>query len=185
MRKSSRSSRRLIVVDTETTGLEDQHVAVEISWELIGSGMRGTFVPPFTVEDVKAADPASLAINKFYERGLDTAPQDGLFVETTRLHEALKGNTMAGSNPSFDARMLSKLFLKAGLSPRPWFYRMCDLSAYAAGVLGTDPAELVGLRDVCGRLGVSPGDHTAEADVRATIECFGALGVLQAQRMRV
>jgi DNA polymerase-3 subunit epsilon len=178
-------ARRLVFVDTETTGLDDEHVAVEVSWELAGSGMKGTFVPPFTPADVSAAEPVSLSINKFYERGLDKAPQDIMFTDTKRLHDALVGNTMAGSNPAFDARMLSKLFLKAGLPPRPWFYRMCDLAAYAAGVLGTDPAELLGLRDVCVRLEVEPGDHSAECDVRAVRECFNKLGVLQARRMAV
>lgn len=172
------------MVDTETTGLEDCHVAVEVAWELPGIGRR-SFIPPFTPDDIKGADRAALHINRFYERGLDKAVQDVGFVETRKLHQALKGNTLAASNPSFDARMLSKLFAKAGLAIRPWFYRMCDISAYAAGVLGVDPAELEGLRDICLRLGVNPGDHSAINDVRAVSDCFSALGVLQARRLRV
>jgi DNA polymerase III epsilon subunit-like protein len=74
--------------------------------------------------------------------------------------------TLLGSNPRFDARMLEKVFRRINRKPEPCHYRLRDISAYAMGVLGLDYQP--GLAELCERLGVEPGDHSAEADVTAT-----------------
>jgi hypothetical protein len=74
--------------------------------------------------------------------------------------------TMLGSNPRFDARMLEKVFKRVRRTAEPCHYRLRDISAYAMGALGLDYQP--GLHELCERLGVEPGDHSAEADVTAT-----------------
>lgn len=88
--------------------------------------------------------------------------------------------TMLGSNPRIDALMLEKVFRRVGRAPDPMHHRLLDIAAYAMGVLGLDYAP--GLFDLCERLGVEPGDHSAEADVTATGICYRKLRAIVAER---
>lgn len=157
----------VIVVDCETTGLlPENHIAVEVAWWDLSTNERKCFIPRHSVEFVLShGDPVALEMNGYRERLLGQPMDNGenMVMLGARLHN----NTMAGSNPGFDAR-----FLKPFIG-EPWHHRMWDLSAYAAGVLGLN--YLPGLIDVCGRLDVPPPDHTAEGDVTATGLCFLAL----------
>lgn len=168
------AERHVVVVDLETSGLRPIDVAVEVAWWDLDSDHRGAFIPPHDVDWVlHHGDPQALEINDYFRRGLDREPQDRGYTETRRLHAALSGNTLAGSNPRFDAAMLYDLFFDDALDPEPWHYRLWDLSAYAAGVLGLN--ELPGLAKVCELLGIPGGDHTAEGDVTATGLCLRML----------
>lgn len=173
-----------IVVDVESTGLDPlRHIPIEVAWLNLETGASGHFIPPHTARDIRRAEPRALEINRYAQRIAGRKQDDG--AETLRLHQALTGSTLCGANPAFDAAMLSILFRRhrAGwwnrllrrstLDPAPWHYRLWDVSAYAAGVLGLDV--LPGLAWVCSKLNVEPGDHTAVEDVRATAECFRAL----------
>lgn len=88
--------------------------------------------------------------------------------------------TLLGSNPRFDARMLEKVFRKIGREIEPCHYRLLDIAAYAMGVLGLDYPP--GLAEICERLGVEPGDHSAEADVTATGVAYLKLAAMVADR---
>ena len=164
-------TRHLVVVDTETNGLDtDHHEPVEVAWWNLTTDVRGHFITAHDVQKVLwKADVKALQINRYIDRIADHVPPNAL-AQSYDLHDQLKGNTLAGSNPAFDAAMLRKL---RGLDTSPWHYRLFDLSAYAAGVLGLD--ELPGLATVCELLNIEPGDHTAEADVTATGLCIRAL----------
>lgn len=178
-------TRHLVVVDCETNGLNpDVHEAVEIAWWDLTTDERGCFVPKHDVSKVLAvAEVKALQINRYIDRIADTAHVDST-EQLRALHTALTGNTLGGSNPTFDAGMLRKFFAHGGRVGvlQPWHHRMWDLSAYAAGVLGLD--ELPGLARVCELLGIEPGDHTAEADVTATGLCFRALDALATKENR-
>lgn len=166
--------RRLICVDVETTGLRPRDVCVEISWHDLTYDVGATFVPAHDIAWVlEHGQPDALELNGYRKRLLDAQQDRG--VKVAELHHALRGQVLAGANPSFDAAHLSRLFDSYGLHAEPWHHRKLDLSAYAAGVLGLHPAELPGLAGVCELLGVTPGDHTAEADVRATVLALRAL----------
>lgn len=187
--------RQIIVVDVETTGLDPtRHSTIEVSYWNLSNDERDTFIPPHDVSTVLGrADVEALRVNRYIDR-IAGEPQDTDYVDLSILHSqftdwdeddvsedgqaAETHHVLAGSNPAFDAAFLAVLFgnLHDGTAePRPWHHRMLDLSAYAAGVLGLDVAELPGLRAVCELLGVEPGDHTAEGDVTATGRCFRAL----------
>ena len=164
------SGRHLIVVDTETTGLDPaRHVPVEVAAINVTTGEELYFVPAVTREQLAAADPRAMQINRYYERGLFV----GAASDWDRLFTMLQGNTLAGANPRFDAAMLIAGCPDAAES---WHFRLADLSAYTAGALGLDPMDLPGLDRCCDLLGVTnEAPHTAMGDARATAACFQAL----------
>ena len=165
-------SRAIIVVDTETTGLDPrQHDLCEVGWVTLAGLGAGHFIPPHTT---RGADPTALRINRYFER-LHAYPVDLDYSATTTLHIALRGNVLAGCNPRFDAAFLTGLFLEAGLAPEPWHHHFLDLSVYAAAVLGIEPEQLPSLRAVAEALDLSPNDdvaHTAYGDAQLTATCI-------------
>lgn len=169
------SRRRIIVVDTETDGLDPWwNRPVEVAW-LAWRGLgSGVFVPPHTIDDTYS-DPVALRINRYHDR-LAGAEQDVGYVHTRHLHTRLSGAVLAGANVRFDAAMLSHLFRAADLPPEPWHHRLLDIEAYAAGRLGIPPWRLPGLRDLVARLGVQhEPTHGAWNDVRAAALVLDAL----------
>ncbi|BBG01591.1 MULTISPECIES: 3'-5' exonuclease [Pseudonocardia] len=178
------STRHIVVVDTETNGLDPRrHQAVEVAWWNLTTNERGMFIPTHNVSEVLAnADVKALQINRYVDRIADQVPSVDSH-ERGKFAQQLDGCTLAGSNPAFDAAMVEKLLrprhtLQINGKPvttwrQPWHHRMLDLSNYAAGMLALN--DLPGLAKVCELLDVDPGDHTAEADVTATGECFNKL----------
>ena len=171
--------RDLIVVDCESTGLRRGFdIAVEVAWMNVDTGESGEFVPYHSVAWVlEFADPVALEINGYRDRLMSAKQDDG--TETVRLHEVLKDNALAGSNPRADADWLVPVFAEHGLDGEPQHYRFPDVASFGSGVLGINPRELQGLFGISSRLGVKPGDHTAMADVVATAECFRRLEKIQ------
>lgn len=166
--------RRLVVVDVESTGLRERDIPVEVAWRDVDTGEHGCFVPRHNVVWVREhGQPDALALNGYEARIAPAEMDDG--TELDRLHQALRGQVLGGSNVRFDARMLARLFAAWGRPAEPWHFRLAELSSYAAGVLGLPLGDLPGLSGVCNLLGIRPGDHTAAEDVRATTECFQAL----------
>lgn len=162
--------RQTVVVDVETNGLSySQHVPVEVAWWNLDTGSRGSFVPAHDVSAVLAtADIKALRINRYLDRLAD-AEQDAEGLQALALAKMLRDQTLAGSNPRFDAHMLSKIM------PVTWHYRLLDIGAYGAGVLRRPPEEGVpGLWDLCQHLRVSPEDdvHAAEGGVTAAGNCL-------------
>jgi len=166
----------LVVLDTECFGLKRHHAACEIAYWALDTGERGRFVPPFDEVDIRGADPHALAVNRFYERGLDKDPQDVDGSQLRKLHGLLTDSVIVGSNPGFDAGKVNYALLRQfpqelGLITR---YELFDLRYFAANVLGLT-GNLPGLLGLCELLGIEPGKHTAESDVTAAGECFYAL----------
>lgn len=181
--KNSMTDRHVIVVDCESLGLGTWHPACEIAFWDLTTGEQRRFLPQIFPYDIDTADKKALRINRYWERGLDQEPQDRSGKELEHLHRLLAGNTLAGSNPAFDAQKLDLAFDRRGwLTNQPWHHRMLDLSNYAAGVLDLPMNELPGLAQVCELLNIAPGNHTAAEDVRATGECFLALQQIRAAR---
>lgn len=169
------TARRAVVCDTETSSLDCRAGwALEVGWHDLETDESGVFVPPHPVQDVlRLGDPAALNINKYRER-LMRAPQDTDWAQTRALNRRLQGATLVGANPAFDAGFLSALFDRANLIARaPWHYRLDDIEAAAKGVFHLD--YVPSCREVCERLGVIPGWHTASSDVRAEVAAYRAL----------
>lgn len=177
--------RQLIVVDTETTGLDvERHHVLEVAAINVTTGDELYFVPALPAGALDDADGKALKINGYFARDvyahrLDTTSTENYWYQ---LWDWLAGNTLAGSNPTFDGAMLNRAqhWNAGGRTERrysPWHHRLADLAAYAAGALHLAPNELVGLHDICQRLDVVnvEGEHTALGDARATAECFRKL----------
>lgn len=171
----------LVYLDTETTGLDATiHDVVEVAWA-VDEGPIRTAVLPHTLRN---ADPKALEINGYWERDLDdarllggTAARTGVRADVRDLLRDLRGATLVGSNPAFDAR-----FLRAKFGLEHWHHRLLDVGTYAAGVLGWDLPR--GLKDVRDRL-VEQGwtipdpDHTAFGDVATVRACHIALQLVR------
>lgn len=173
-------TRQRIVVDTETTGLRDHHVILEVGAVNLDTGEEMSFAPYVPRKVFGEAEPDAMRINRYFERGVYNdmlSPRDTR-AAYDKLSTWLKGNTLAGANPTFDAAHLASTAVdydaytyKVWVS---WHHRLWDVSAHAAGKLGLD--ELPGLNTVCELLGVENEDaHSALGDARATAECFRRL----------
>lgn len=180
---------RLIVLDTETTGLDRfRHQPWEVAWCDITPAVEGqaplasldvrTLLLPHTVE---GADPEALRIGRYAERCTGTVAT----LDDVRVLWSTLGGDVAdrkhkpiiiGSNPAFDQSMLGGLFHRHGLSSDPWYQRSTDVSDIARFGLGwvSEGSGLpLGLGRLSERLGVCNEDaHTAASDVRATCEVY-------------
>lgn len=141
------STPALAFVDTETTGLDPfLHEAWEIAiiLRVEGADTEHTFrVEP----DLTNANSRALEINRYQERtSADDWKWDNPQTAAVRIHHLLDGAVMVGSNPAFDAAMITRLF---GMhhpnwqaNPTPWHYRQIDIATLAAGALYGRAAEL-------------------------------------------
>lgn len=165
-------TRQLIVVDIETTGLDEDDFPLEVAAVNVATGEEFYLVPWVTMTDISRADPKALQINRYFERGVRDEIVDSLGTQKgyRRLQEMLGGNTFGGSNPRFDSDMLR------GRVATVWHHRLADLAAYAAPEMSRKPDNLPGLVDVCKWLDVENTEaHSALGDARATAECFRRL----------
>lgn len=162
--------RQIVVVDTETTGLHEDAVILEVAAVNVETGEELYFAPHVDCQAFAEASGHAMQINRYFERGVF---EDELTLWATqdhysKLEDMLEGNTFAGSNPTFDSTRLP--------IGNVWHHRLLDLSAFAAGVLGVHPGELPGAHAVCELLGVvNEEEHSALGDARAAAECFRRL----------
>lgn len=170
--------RPLVIVDTETTGLEDYHRPFEVSWLKIDleEGIDPnesplTFYNMLSSKEIDEAQPKALGINgatpawlaeELPTLAMDTRRQREMF------YDDIIGSTLVGANVRFDAEMLMRIM---PFSVEPWHHRLFDIQAFYAGVMRR--MEIPGLNDIVKELNsdnpesVTPPDHTSKNDVRA------------------
>jgi DNA polymerase-3 subunit epsilon len=122
---------RPVYLDVETTGLDpDRHEIWEIAWAVGDERIQVAQVP----HDVRTGNPDSLRVCDYWHLSDPLATQRHI---DNRLRALLADAMIIGSNPRFDAAFLLRRW---GLheSEAPWHYRLLDVGAYAAGVLGLD-----------------------------------------------
>lgn len=168
----------LCFIDTETTGLDARvHQPYEVSW------WREDYAEPITLElphSLEFADAKALDIGGYHRRGF--TPHDFIEKANTcrfKMVAHLNGVTLVGSNPAFDAAMLTR-FIGAPV----WHHRMIDVSNVAMVVANTDRP--LGLAAICEWLlntehgyDIPDPDHTAEGDVRTTRAVYEALRAIR------
>jgi DNA polymerase-3 subunit epsilon len=176
------TARQLIVVDTETTGLGPDAMPLEIAAVNVDTGKELYFVPAGALEAARKADPEALSVNRFFERRVDK--REMRLAETNHnyiaLWDMLRGNTLAGSNPAFDAAVLVRGYKHCRamqVDPEtPWHHRLADLAAYSAPALGRAPSDTPGLNVVLDALGIeNTCPHSALGDALATAAAFRLL----------
>lgn len=162
----------LAYVDTETTGLDPRiHQPYEVCWWREDESEPRTLQLPHSLE---YADPAALKIGGYHDRGM--TPHEYVEKANTcrfKLLANLTGVTLVGSNPGFDAAILTRFIGYA-----PWHHRHINVADAAMWVFNWDRPK--GLHDIVLALAaegydVPEPDHTAEADVRATRAVYEAL----------
>ena len=166
----------LCFIDTETTGLDARiHQPYEVAWWREDEDKPRTRHLPHSLD---YADGMALNIGGYFARGFEPFPSAGRTV--TDLVTALRGVTLVGSNPAFDAAMLTR-FIGAPV----WHHRLINVAEGAMWLFDWDRPK--GLADVTPALrdrghDIPEPDHTAEADVRATRAVYEAL---RAERSRL
>lgn len=138
----TRKPKLVAFIDTETTGLDPfLHDPWEIAVVLRHDGHDEEHIARIQ-PDLTNASPEALSINRFHER--TAAPSwawDDRETAARRLYDVLDGAVLVGSNPAFDAEMLTHLFGRYFDQPRPWHYRTVDVVTLAAGALYGRAAE--------------------------------------------
>lgn len=168
----------LCFIDTETTGLDPRiHQPYEVSWWLEGDPEPHVM---WLAHDLTHADQQALNIGGYFQRGFNRSLHGGWThsADDQRGHlaEVLNGVTLVGSNPSFDAAMLTRY-----IGAPVWHHRMIDLANAGMWVFGWErPKGLADVAEVCRELGheIPKPDHTAEGDVRTTRAVYYALRVI-------
>jgi len=151
---------RIVIIDTETTGLDDRTQQVtEIAWCGVTGPSDRLVVPHFSHE----AEQAALDISGHHARQLWDPSTWASREDMLSLRGVLAGATIGGANVGFDLRFLSNIF-----HDRPWHHRPLDIEAYAAGALGWEVGH--SLSDTASRLRdmgftIHESDHTAQHDV--------------------
>jgi hypothetical protein len=160
----------LAFVDCESTGLDARiHQPYEVCIWREDRGNPITYNIPHSLE---FADPQALKIGGYMDRAQGPWGDTDRYVERTLLRE-LYGVTLVGSNPAFDAAMLTR-FIGAPV----WHHRLINVAEGAMWLFGWERPK--GLADVTAELRgrgheIPEPDHTAEGDVRTTRAVYYAL----------
>jgi len=161
----------LCFIDTETTGLDAR---IHQPWEVCI--WREDAEQPVTLavpHDLQHADGQALKIGRYWER------QPLMRRGTSPMHLAslLHGVTLVGSNPAFDAAMLTRV-----IGAPVWHHRLINVAEGAMWVFDWDrPKGLADVATACRERGydIPEPDHTAEGDVRATRAVYEALRAIR------
>lgn len=167
----------LCFIDTETTGLDPRiHQPYEVCWWREDEDEPCTYRLTHTLE---YADQAALAVSRYWDRGF-VPGEYGLRLRD--MAADLRGVTLVGSNPAFDAAMLTR-FIGAPV----WHHRLVNVSEGGMWVFGWDrPKGLAGVATACRERGyeIPEPDHTAEGDVRTTRAVYEALRAIRATEVK-
>ena len=163
----------LCFIDTETTGLDARiHQPYEVCWWREDEDGPRTYWLDHTLDH---ADQQALNIGGYWKRNAIGALPGG-YLQTAGprwVALALEGVTLVGSNPAFDAAMLTRY-----IGTAVWHHRLINVAEGAMWLFGWERPK--GLADVTAELRergyeIPNPDHTAEGDVRTTRAVYYAL----------
>ena len=167
----------LCYVDTETTGLDARiHQPWEVCWWREDEPGLHVMRLPHTLE---YADQKALEIGGYWGRSGAVDLRGNIGAPWMVAH-SLNGVTLVGSNPAFDAAMLTRV-----IGTPVWHHRMIDVSNVAMVVLNADrPLGLADCAAACRAHGhdIPEPDHTAEGDVRTTRAVYEALRAIRGEQ---
>lgn len=161
-KKIDASLRKLIFLDTETTGLDPlSNSLIELSYATIDSDIKTLY---FGITEVSDFIDNLIKFTDRHIAGLKSSDD-----ELNQFLELSNGNTMVCANPSFDKSFLeaSNLFL--------FGYRMLDIESYAMARL--DLSWVPGMDDIYKILidkgyQLSMNDHSSAGDVACMRDSF-------------
>lgn len=164
----------LCFIDTETTGLDARiHQPYEVCiW-------REDWEAPNTFalrHNLAHADQQALAIGGYFDRRYSRYADD-VGAEPRHIATLLNGVTLVGSNPAFDAAMLTRY-----IGAPVWHHRLINVAEGAMWIFGWDrPKGLADVANECRERGfqIPEPNHTAEGDVRTTRAVYEALRAIR------
>jgi len=170
-----RPPQRLVVVDTETSGLDPvDNEMIEVAWVELGPeggmtyGIQHAVVPHYLSNFSREA----LEINRYRERDLGNMNN---WANPKHLRDVLsatfEGANIAGSHVDFDRSFLKEWDWHVAT----WEHQPLQIGSVAAGFLGRHfPLRL---RDIPTALGFTDyeQDHTAAGDVRLVVDMLRAM----------
>jgi len=160
----------LCFIDTETTGLDPRiHQPYEVCIWREDKDEPSTYELPHTLE---YADQQALRIGGYHDRRFRPSSESPDF-HVRQLVKHLNGVTLVGSNPAFDAAMLTRV-----IGTPVWHHRLINVAEGAMWAFGWDrPKGLADVATACRERGyeIPEPDHTAEGDVRTTRAVYEAL----------
>lgn len=166
----------LCYVDTESTGLDARiHQPYEACVWREDRDEPTTLELPHTLEH---ADQQALNVGGYWDRGF--TPHVYVEMRNTawfKLTSLLRGVTLVGSNPAFDAAMLTRY-----IGAPVWHHRMIDVANVAMVVFDAPrPLGLAAIAEALDQQGydIPEPDHTAEGDVRTTRAAYEALRAIR------
>lgn len=166
-----RPPNRIVVVDTETSGLDPRsNEMIEVAWTEVGEnggqvyGIQSAVVP----HTLSTFSPEALEINRYRERDLGRMED---WANPRHLREILsatfEGAVIAGSNVDFDKSFLMEWDWHVGT----WDHKPVQIGSVVMGHLGRRYP--LSLRHIPEALGLtSEPDHTAAGDVRVVVEAL-------------
>lgn len=161
----------LCFIDTETTGLDARiHQPYEVCYWREDKPEPRTVDLPHTLD---FADPAALRIGGYWDRQKHPLGGSGSTYMQGELADALRGVTLVGSNPAFDAAMLTRF-----IGTPVWHHRLINVAEGAMWLFDWErPKGLADVANTLRELGhdIPEPDHTAEGDVRTTRAVYYAL----------
>lgn len=165
----------LCFIDCEATGLDPRiHQPWEVCYWREDETEPTTLRLPHTLEH---ADPQALDIGNYWGRSGAVDLRGNIGAAWLVTH-ALRGVTLVGSNPAFDAAMLTRV-----IGAPVWHHRLINVAEGGMWVFGWDrPKGLADVATACRERGydIPEPDHTAEGDVRATRAVYEALRAIRA-----
>lgn len=138
----------LVIVDTETTGLDpDTEQVFEIAVYDLDTDTYKTWTIEPHPDTIEAMHPKAAEVNRYHER---TADKDWLWTvehyshgyENKEVHDMLHdlsnwldGNHILGAVPDFDARFLTTMYKAFDFDAPRWHYHLIDIEAVAVGYM--------------------------------------------------
>jgi DNA polymerase III epsilon subunit-like protein len=174
----------VVVVDTETTGLDEAvHQVFEIAAIRRAADGARTQREFWLDVDLSTASPQALEVNRYHDR-LAARHAAGLRSDdparvVDELGTLCDGLPMAGMNPGFDVRFLTPLLARHGRRPS-WHYSVVDIKALIAGALRIAPPWRS--EDLARAIGIDPAAyarHGALGDCLYALDCLDAVFALK------
>lgn len=133
------AERRVVFIDTETTGLGMNAEPWEIALIVRDAGFDNDQVHHWMLPvDAAAADPKALTISGYHQRHPTESGHPGELADpattASKVAQITHGALIVGVNPAYDMRVLEVFLGKHGLTPS-WDYRPYPIEAIAAGWL--------------------------------------------------
>jgi len=175
-------TRRLIFLDTETTGLDPRrHRIWDIAYIIRDPGSLDRERSMFVNVDLDEADPFALGIGHFYDRHpFWTSTPGNCYMESAMAFDVardFRDAIIVGAVPWFDANMLTAALYRSGLMPT-WHYHLVDVETLAAGAHRLPPRwDFDSLLAGYGLTYDEADRHTALGDARMVRDLYDAVMV--------